>query len=167
MIHHPARTAWILFIVLISGGSVCFGQQQHNSHHTGVNERGDRVMGFSHQKTAHHFRLKRDGGAIEVEATDASDAESRNRIRSHLAHIARKFAAGDFTAPMLIHAKVPPGISTMKQLKTMIIWKFEETDGGGRVSITTSNRTALSAIHKFLRFQISDHQTGDSGKVEK
>jgi hypothetical protein len=36
-----------------------------------------------------------------------------------------------------------------------------------RPRITTSNPEARSAIHEFLRFQISDHATGDSGKVEK
>jgi hypothetical protein len=36
--------------------------QSHDAHHAGVNERGDKVMGFSHEKTAHHFRLKADGG---------------------------------------------------------------------------------------------------------
>jgi mono/diheme cytochrome c family protein len=82
--------------------------QSHDAHHTGVNERGDRVMGFSHEKTAHHFRLKTDGGLIEVEAKDASDTESRDQIRSHLKHIAQKFSAGDFSAPMLIHAKLRP-----------------------------------------------------------
>lgn len=141
--------------------------QHHDAHHAGVNERGDKVMGFSHDKTAHHFRLKSDGGLIEVEAKDASDTASRDQIRSHLRHIARKFAAGDFTAPMLIHAKTPPGVPVMKQLRFTIKYQFEETERGGRIRVITSNAKALAAIREFLRFQISDHRTGDSGEIEK
>ncbi len=141
--------------------------QSHDAHHGAVNERGDKVMGFSHAKTTHHFRLKPDGGSIEVEANDGGDATSRDQIRTHLNHIAQKFAGGDFNAPMLIHAKTPPGVPVMKQLKSAINYQVEETARGARVRITTGNAKALAAIHKFLRFQISDHKTGDSGNVEK
>ncbi len=141
--------------------------QNHDAPDTGVNDRGDKVMGFSHDKTAHHFRLKADGGLIEVEAKDASDTTSRDQIKSHLRHIAGKFAAGDFTAPMLIHAKTPPGVPDMKQLRSTIKYQFEETGRGGRIRVITSNVKALAAIHEFLRFQISDHRTGDSGEIEK
>lgn len=139
----------------------------HAEHHTAVNERGDKVMGFSHEKTVHHFRLKPDGGWIEVEVKDPKDTASRDQIRPHLKHIAQKFTTGDFTAPMLIHAQTPPGVAAMKQLKAAINYQFEETERGGRVRITTSNTKAIAAIHEFLRFQISDHRTGDSGEVEK
>ncbi|MEP7274499.1 MAG: hypothetical protein ABI882_23615 [Acidobacteriota bacterium] len=75
--------------------------QGHDAPHSGVNQRGDQVMGFSHEKTTHHFRLKTDGGSIEVEANDPRDTASRDQIRTHLQHIASKFSAGDFNAPML------------------------------------------------------------------
>lgn len=140
--------------------------QNHDDHHGGVNQRGDQAMGFSHEKTTHHFRLKADGGAIEVEANAADDAISRDQIRTHLNHIAKKFAAGDFTAPMFIHSQTPPGVPAMQRLKTDIKYQFEELKGGGRVRITTTNAEALKAIHEFLRFQIDDHKTGDSKEVE-
>ncbi|MBL8206022.1 MAG: cytochrome c [Blastocatellia bacterium] len=141
--------------------------QDHSAHHAGVNQRGDKVMGFSHEKTGHHFRLKPDGGWIEVEVKDPKDTASRDQIRTHLKHIAQKFSAGDFTAPMLIHDKTPAGVPTMKQLKTDIQYQFEEMQRGARVRIVTSNAKAIAAIHEFLRFQISDHRTSDSGEVEK
>jgi hypothetical protein len=141
--------------------------QDHDQHHADVQKRGDQVMGFDHEKTTHHFRLTRDGGAIEVEANDPKDTSSRDQIRQHLSHIAQMFADGDFMAPMLIHAQTPPGVPVMKRLKANIKYRFEETARGGRVRITTANPDALAAVHEFLRFQISDHATGDSGKVEK
>src|SRR5262245_26913470 len=65
---------------------------QHEDHHDGVNQRGDMAMGFSHAKTTHHFLLKSDGGVIQVDANDAGDMTSRDQIRQHLKHIAKKFA---------------------------------------------------------------------------
>jgi hypothetical protein len=137
------------------------------THHDGVNSRGDHVMGFSHEKTTHHFILYSDGGAIEVTANDATDSESRDQIQMHLGHIAKMFAAGDFNAPMLVHDKVPPGVPVLERLKADVSYRYEKLDKGGRVRIVTANPEALSAVHEFLRFQISDHQTGDSGKIAK
>ena len=55
----------------------------------------------------------------------------------------------------------------MQRLKANIEYRFEETPLGGRIRISTTNREALAAVYEFLRFQIKDHATGDSGKVEK
>jgi hypothetical protein len=133
----------------------------HSGPHAEMDRRGDQAMGFSQAKTTHHFLLKRDGGAIEVEANETADQESRGRIRQHLAHIAQMFSEGDFNTPMFIHAQNPPGASAMKRLKAEIKYEFEKTERGGRVSIRTSNAEALTAIHDFLRFQIIEHRTGD------
>lgn len=140
---------------------------QNDEHHQGVAERGDQVMGFSHEKTTHHFRLYADGGAIEVAANKAEDTESRDAIRGHLGHIVTMFAAGNFSAPMLIHAQNPPGTEEMKRLRDAIQYKLETTEAGARIRISTSNAEALEAIHQFLRFQIVDHQTRDSAQVTK
>lgn len=130
-----------------------------------MNRRGDEQMGFSQAKATHHFRLMPDGGAIEVQANDAKDTETRAQIRAHLGHIAGMFAEGNFNAPMLIHDQTPPGVPVMKRLKAEITYKFEETAQGGRVRITTNNPEALAAIYEFLRFQIKEHQTGDPLQV--
>jgi hypothetical protein len=137
-------------------------QAQTHDHHAGVNGRGDHAMGFSHEKTAHHFRLFSDGGAIDVSVNDPKDTASRDQIRGHLAHIAELFSAGEFDTPMFIHEQVPPGVPVMKERKDRIRYRFESTENGGRVRIATTDTTALAAIHQFLRFQISDHRTGDA-----
>jgi hypothetical protein len=134
----------------------------HAQHLAGMNERGDHAMGFSHAKTTHHFRLTRDGGVIEVSANDVKDAESRDQIHMHLAHIAMLFKQGDFSKPMFTHGNVPPGVPVMTRLKAEIEYTVAETEHGGNVRITTTNAEALKAIHEFLRFQIKDHETGDS-----
>lgn len=139
----------------------------HAAHHNAVDTRGDQVMGFSHEKTKHTFRLIIDGGAIEVRALDANDADSIAAIRSHLKEIEKDFTAGTFTKPDEIHGKLPDGAEVMKELRDVITYRFEEIPSGGRVRIRTKDPRALEAIHRFLRFQIDDHRTGDSTAVEK
>jgi len=124
-------------------------------------------MGFSHEKTTHHFRLYADGGVIEAESNDAKDTAIQDQIRSHFGHIVAMFAAGNFSAPMLIHEQNPPGTEAMKRLRDAIQYKLETTEKGARIRITTKDADALRAVHEFLRFQISDHQTGDSPEVTR
>lgn len=137
-----------------------------SAHHDAVDARGDAAMGFSHAKTTHHFRLYADGGAIDVSANDAADAESRDQIRGHLALIARAFSEGHFDTPMAVHDRVPPGVPAMERLKANITYVYEETDRGGRVRIAALGAEALGAVHDFLRFQIEDHRTGDPLEVQ-
>ena len=85
-----------------------------------VVNRGEHVMGFSHEATTHHFRLFKDGGEIAVTAKDPNDKASIDQIRAHLGHIARMFSTGNFKAPMLIHDTNPPGTATMTRLKEQI-----------------------------------------------
>jgi hypothetical protein len=124
-------------------------------------ERGEKGMGFSQTKTTHHFYLSKAGGIIQVEANDEIDQTSRDQIRLHLGHIARMFSEGNFDIPMFVHDQVPPGVPEMKKMKAVISYEFEETKGGGRVRISSSDSQALAAIHNFLRFQITEHKTGD------
>jgi hypothetical protein len=137
-----------------------------DEHHAGVNKRGDHVMGFSHEKTTHHFELRKDGGIIAVKANDPKDTETRDQIRAHLPHIVRMFSAGDFDAPMLIHAQNPPGSAIMARLKHQIQYSYQDTPAGGEVKIDSANKEAVAAVHEFLRFQIKDHQTSDSLEVK-
>jgi hypothetical protein len=129
--------------------------------HTQMNERGEKGMGFSQTATTHHFLLNSNGGVIQVEAKDSADSTNRNQIRMHLGHIAKAFQSGDFDIPMFVHDTVPPGVPEMKRLRKDIQYSFAETPNGGRVVISSANKEALEAIHRFLRFQIEEHKTGD------
>jgi hypothetical protein len=143
------------------------GQQDHPAQdpHSMVNQHGDKVMGFSHEKTAHHFVLTQDGGLIEVRVNDLKDAASLEQIRGHFQHIVHMFADGNFNAPMLVHSQDVPGTAIMTRLKTDLHWDLQEIPRGARITITADNKEALDAVHDFLRFQIADHQTGDCTAV--
>ena len=132
-----------------------------------MHHRGARVMGFDQDKTAHHFYLYADGGAIDVSVKDATDKTNLEAIRAHLPHIVTMFRDGNFEAPMLVHATEVPGTPEMKKVKDTITWKYDESARGGRVTITTTNAEALKAVHAFLRYQITDHRTGDSLEITK
>lgn len=128
-------------------------------------EHAEHTMGFSQTETVHHFRLTRTGGVIQVETKKPEEAQVRDEVRAHLAHIAHAFADGDFSDPMAVHGQTPPGVPVLQQLKSEISYQYEDLPQGGEVLIQTKNAPALRAIHRFLRFQIMEHQTGDSGKI--
>lgn len=153
----------------ILAGSLCLAQhdpQSHQQHMADVKKHGAEAMGFDQDKTTHHFRLYKDGGAVEVQAKDPADTASVGQIRDHLKQQAKKFAAGDFGAPEHTHGQVPPGVETMTKLRSKIQYEFQPMERGGRLRITTADAQALAAVHQFLRFQIEDHATGDETSVE-
>lgn len=122
-----------------------------------LKRRGGLAMGFDQDTTEHHFPSTPAGGSIEVSVKAADDTAGRDAIRAHLKEIAAAFAKGDFDKPFQTHGEVPPGVTEMQRLKAAIRYKYEETPSGGAVRITTSDSTALQAVHKFLEYQRTEH----------
>ena len=135
------------------------------SRQQGVDQRGDHVMGFSHDATTHHFHLLKDGGEIVLTANDPDDKASIDQIRAHLNHIVGMFSNGNFNAPMLIHDTNPPGVATMVRLKSDIRYTIFEIPQGAKIRIETSSPETTDAVHAFLLFQIVDHKTGDAPTI--
>jgi hypothetical protein len=136
-------------------------QMRAQHHHTTLNERGNRAMGFDQDQTTHHFLLRPDGGIISVEVKDSADDANRAAIRAHLQQIAIDFAEGRFDAPRDTHGEAPPGVSVMRSLRRSIRYTMDQTPGGARVRIASQDGRAIAAIHEFLRYQIREHHTGD------
>jgi hypothetical protein len=132
-----------------------------NPNHEDIEKRGKQAMGFDQQRTTHHFLLTRNGGIIQVNAGSAADKQSVAQIRMHLQHIRQAFRSGDFMIPMFVHNQIPPGVATMTRLKDQIHYRYEPMDQGGRLSISSGNSEAVTALHDFLKFQIREHRTGD------
>jgi hypothetical protein len=135
---------------------------KQSDHPQTLEERGHQGMGFDQQKITHHFLLTKDGGIIQVLANAADDKASIDEIQMHLRHISGAFASGDFDIPMFVHDQTPPGVPVLKRLRKKIRYRLESMESGGKVIITTANAEALHAIWDFLRFQITEHKTGDS-----
>jgi len=155
----------MILVLATMDPATCPMHAQHmaaaKQHDAEVDTRGDHVMGFSHDKTKHAFRLLDNGGAIEVRANEAGDTENITAIRTHLQQIAKDFAAGSYAQPEAIHGRLPDGAATMKSLGSALTFRYEELERGGRVRITTKNAEGIQAIHDFLKFQIAEHRTGD------
>lgn len=136
-------------------------QASASDHQAAVDLRHEHASGVAHADSVHHFVLVPQGGRISLEVADGADIAGRDGIRAHLRQVAREFRQGHFGLPMMVHGRTPPGVEVMRRLKEAIRYRYEPTDRGGRVVITTENREARTAIHDFLRFQIEDHRTGD------
>ncbi|HLY93175.1 MAG TPA: hypothetical protein VKQ89_07965 [Candidatus Angelobacter sp.] len=134
---------------------------QDHAKNQAMEHRGNQGMGFDQQKTTHHFLLRKNGGVIQVTAKSADDKESVEEIKMHLQHIRRAFQGGEFNIPMFVHDQTPPGVPVLQRLKDEIQYKYEPLKNGGRVLISSENPEAVSALHDFLKFQITEHGTGD------
>jgi hypothetical protein len=145
----------LLFVALLQHPAMPPGMT-HEEHLNKM--QADAAMGFDQDKIDHRFRSSASGGTIEVEAKDARDAATVGQIRAHLQEIAKAFAAGDFSKPLLTHGEQPPGVPVLQQRKIDIRYAYEERPAGGLVRITTANGEALDAVHAFLDYQTREHR---------
>ena len=156
-----------LVTLVLSATALASVAAESQDRHAQMMARGEHAMGFDQDKTTHHFYLYDDGGAIEITVKNEKDRVSLDAIRSHLPHIATLFASGDFSVPGFIHDRAVPGSAVMTQNKDRIAYVYQDIANGGRVRITTRAARALMGVHEFLRFQITDHKTGDSLEVTR
>jgi hypothetical protein len=76
------------------------------------------------------------------------------------------FGNGEFDVPMLVHdTKDVPGVAVLADRRQSVTYRYTDTPDGGRVDIITADPQTLNALHAFLRYQIREHRTGDSGDV--
>jgi hypothetical protein len=136
-------------------------QPSASPHDHDLEHRGAQGMGFDQTTTTHHFLLRPDGGVIQVTAKSVDDKAGIDHIRMHLQHIRGAFQSGDFDIPGFVHDQTPPGVPVMTKLKDQIRYQYQQIAQGGRVMISSKNADAVAAIQNFLRFQITEHKTGD------
>ena len=102
---------------------------------------------------SHRFQDLPDGGRIEL-TRDPTDSAGITEVRTHLAQIAREFAAGNFSTPGVVHAgKQVPGAETMAARRNQISYRYSPVTGGGELRIVTWVPEALRAVLKFLAFK--------------
>jgi hypothetical protein len=134
--------------------------QQHDSAFRALQERGKAVMGVDQYTSSHVFDALADGGRIELQR-DVDDSVGVRVIRAHLQDVAKRFAAGDFSLSQAVHGTADiPGVAAMRAAGSAIRYTYRELPRGGEVRLTTSDARARAAIHAFVRFQRSDHRSG-------
>ena len=103
--------------------------------------------GLSQADTTQHFQLNRDGGVIDIAASNPEDPMTPDTIRTGLAFVTMT------------------GLPELQPLRPEITYTFEATAEGGRLFIKTPVPTALNAVHQYLRTQIRERATGDSEAI--
>jgi hypothetical protein len=167
-VHPPLVLVALLFL-----GSAARAQHTmpagmtHEQHLAQMKAQGKEAMGFDQDATAHHFRLAPDGGSIAVDARVPGDQQTLAQVRAHLREVAAAFQRGDFAKPLMTHGEPPPGVATLERLKSQLVYVYQDSANGGVVRIITSNQEALSALHEFLKYQITEHETGDPLTVSR
>ena len=126
---------------------------------TGVQARGRLAMGVNQYTSRHVFEPLPDGGRIALQR-DVADSVGAAQIRRHMGEIARRFAAGDFTLPGFVHARVVPGTEIMAARRAAFAYAVDTMPRGAALRIRTADSTAIRAIHEFLAFQRHDHHAG-------
>jgi hypothetical protein len=162
-------TAFVAVALLLTGQHPQMpAGMSHEEHLTRIQKdealkkRGADAMGFDQDATTHHFRFSPTGGSIEVTVNDRADKSTIAAVRNHLRSIATEFAGGRFDKPFQTHGEVPPGVPEMQRRAHSISYRYEDLPDGGAVRIDTKDARALDAVHAFLRYQITEHRTGDS-----
>jgi hypothetical protein len=124
-----------------------------------VQRRGRVAMGVDQYTSTHLFQPLPDGGRIQLQR-DTADSADRRRILEHMGQIAAAFGAGDFAVPGFVHAREVPGTVMMGARRAKIRYAVESLPRGAAVRLTTTDSSAIAAIHQFLAFQRRDHRAG-------
>jgi hypothetical protein len=133
------------------------GSASSDSAFAEVQARGHVAMGVDQYTSLHKFEPLPDGGRIVLQR-DARDTAGVSQIRAHMQRIASAFGRGDFTLPGFVHAREVPGIREMRARRSLIRYSADTLPGGAAVRLTTTDSTAIVAIHEFLAFQRHDHR---------
>ncbi|MDQ2768224.1 MAG: hypothetical protein M3Y30_13845 [Gemmatimonadota bacterium] len=129
-----------------------------------MQERGKMAMGVDQTTSSHRFDALPDGGRIEL-LRDLNDSVGIAQIRAHLRLIQHAFQAGDFSTPQFVHMTSMPGTAVMAQKRDAITYSYHELPRGGEVVMTTSDSSALAAIHEFMGAQRMDHHATGVGST--
>lgn len=132
-----------------------------------MNARFSRVLGVSVEKIVLHFYLVKNGGVIDLTAKDPKDAITVNAIQKYLQNQKELWEKGKESAVTDIHEKPPESAATMRKLRNDITFYAAKTDNGGDLRMFSINEQARVAIQDYMRFEITEHKTGDSVTLDQ
>jgi hypothetical protein len=157
---HVAHAILTALLVAAAAARLTAQQPSDTAYHS-MQARGTTTMGVDQETSSHGFQSLPDGGRIAF-VRKVDDTAGVRKIRAHLHDMQHAFGSGDFSMPMFIHMKTIPGVKEMADRHAHI--RYTETDlpNGGELRITTSDSTAIDAIHRFLAFQREAHHAGST-----
>jgi hypothetical protein len=132
-----------------------------------MNSRFSKAVGVPLDKFILHYYLVKNGGVVELAAKDPSDTSTIEAIQKYLQGQKELWEKGKETVVTDIHGKFPEPAATMKKLRNEITFYMAKTDAGGVLRMFSINDQARVAIQDYMKFEISEHKTGDSPTVDQ
>ena len=157
MLHSHTRSLAIVFLLAACSPGARDSAPPADTAFAALQERGKAAMGVDQYTSSHIFESLPDGGRIVLQR-DSADSAGTAVIRAHMADIASRFAAGDFTIPGMVHAREVPGTAVMTERASRIRYTADTLLRGAQLRVTTSDSAAIGAIHEFMAFQRMDHR---------
>ena len=132
-----------------------------------MKERGAVVMGVDQDASEHIFEDLPDGGRVVFRMLDPADTTGVAVIRRHLRSIADSFSVGAFQGPAQVHGMVVPGSVEMARLRGEIRPVARDIPAGGELQISSTDASAIAAIHAFLAFQRMAHRAAGHDQMHQ
>src|SRR5438477_6844317 len=149
---------WLAFLVAFQASC----RTRRDADFAALQRRGETAMGVNQYTSSHAFESLPDGGRIVLQR-QTDDSAGTARIRAHMSTIAEQFRRGDFAIPGFVHAQGVPGTAVMASHRAHISSTAGTLPRGGQLRITTTDPTAVAAIHEFLAFQRHEHHAAGHG----
>jgi len=154
----PSVMTLFVSISLLAAGVAETGEQATESRLDEVQRRGEQVMPFSLEQTAHIFTKTAQGGVQQVIAKENADTGQIDLIQAHLSTISRQFAQGDFSDPARIHGDEMPGFAALSKAGPgRIRIEYRKLDKGAQIIYSAEDPDLIKAIHQWFDAQMSDH----------
>lgn len=149
---------WINLISLLALAGTIQAEPAGNGRLDEVAERGRHVMPFSLEKTTHVFTANDAGGVQQVVANDATDLQQIGLIRGHLANLASRFPARDFSGPASIHGAGMPGLQELSGAPAGAVdYRYRELPNGAAIAFVSHDAKWIAAIHRYFQAQLDEH----------
>ncbi len=159
------RATSVLFPILLMV-SLCVAQAAQPSE-IDVNARFSKAMGTDVNKVVQHYYLVKNGGVIEFTAKDPNDTVSIAAIQKYLDLQRDQLEKGKVDVDADVHGKIPDGLLVVKRMRGEITFYTVKSDNGAVLRMFSVNEQARQAIHEFMKFQITEHKTGDSPTTDQ
>jgi hypothetical protein len=153
----PGAGRRMVFAAIASLACACSRGSRDDASFAALQDRGREAMGVDQYTSSHRFEPLPDGGRIVLQR-DSLDPAGAEAIRTHMRHIAGRFAEGDFSIPGFVHDGTVPGTGVMAERRALIRYEADTLPRGGEVRIVTTDSAAIAAVHAFLAFQRMDHR---------